>query len=46
MLSAVKTFAKGLGVFLLFMVVTNVLVRPMVRTVSEKAGVPQLGNLI
>jgi len=41
-----KTFAKGLGVFLLFMVVTNVAVRPFVRTVATKAGVPQLGNLI
>ena len=44
--STVKTFAKGLGVFLLFLVVTNVAVRPLVRTVSAKAGVPQLGNLI
>jgi len=42
----VKTFAKGLGVFLLFMVVTNVAVRPLARTVATKAGVPQLGNLI
>ncbi len=44
--TTLKTFAKGLSVFLVFLVVTNLAVRPIVRNVATKAGVPQLGNLI
>lgn len=44
--TTLKTFGKGLAVFLLFMVVTNVAIRPLVRAVSVRAGVPQLGGII
>lgn len=44
--TSLKTFAKGLGVFLLFTVVVNVAVRPIARKVTAAAGVPQLGNII
>jgi hypothetical protein len=44
--TTVKAFAKGLGVFLLYLVVVNVAVRPTARLVTTKMGVPQLGNMI
>jgi len=41
-----KTAAVGLLWYLGFTVATNLVVRPVVRNVSAKMNVPQLGNLV
>ena len=41
-----KTFGKGLAVFVLYLVVVNVAVRPIVRRATAAANVPQLGAII